>query len=341
MINNAYASDSSTSKNLFLTSDIPKNQSCIIYNDNINTVIVLTLPIPITTKQYVGTSTITDLFEINPPQDYKNTTTTASEQVGSSLAYGPNDILGQYNDSEIYIDCQPTGVSDSEIQTYNIPIAAGLTDTIGKLDHMKTAVNFFLFCGGLILVYIGVPTLYKSIVINNVIKSFQSKDDRARYIRSSDILIFSFALLFILASFYYGFKDDDYQLVTNGLFGFVLFGISASLIRIKMLDQKFLTYDGNETLSSEYDPSITKEELDRIKTSDTKIFAILGNIIGFIRKYALFHILTIDILVELGLAIATFVFHKMTTDKFYRFSFISLIVYIPIIVTLLVFLSKQ
>jgi hypothetical protein len=49
------------------------------------------------------------------------------------------------NTDDIYIDCQPTGVSGDEIQTYNLPINSGALATNGQLDFMKMAINFFVF----------------------------------------------------------------------------------------------------------------------------------------------------------------------------------------------------
>jgi hypothetical protein len=323
--------------------DIIKNQNCFIYKDTIrpnNTVIVLTEPIMLGIKtnanQIAKFEDKTDLFSISAPTNYESETSGASTNDPPETS--DNKVLGKSIDDEIYIDCQPTGTSLEEIATYNIPIGSALSNDMQKIDYMKTSVNFFLFCLGLILVYIGVPMLYKMMVIDKTLSKVNDPLERKKTIRAADVLICTFGVYYILSSFYYGFKSDgEIALILNGLFGFVIMGISVSLILIKKLDPAFLTYNGEKVIYEE------GEEKKGSFTESARVFGLIAACIGFMTSTtgALLHILAVNfivlmILIFLRYGPKTIPDNKSFGEHFKRYC----LFYVPLFISLFIFLSQ-
>jgi len=328
---------------LFDKKDIKKNQNCFIYNDTIhpnNIVIVLTEPIDLgirTNANQIGKfESNTDLFSISAPTNYESETSGASTNAPPETS--DNKVLGKTIDDEIYIDCQPTGTSLEEIATYNIPIGSALSQDMQKIDYMKTSVNFFLFCLGLILVYMGVPMLYKMLVIDKTLSKISGEDEQKKTIRAADVLICTFGVYYVLSCFYYGFRSDgEMSLILNGLFGFVILGISVSLILIKKLDQTFLTYNDK---SIKY---VQGEEKKESFTESARIFGLIAACIGFMTSTtgALLHILAVNFIVLMILLFLRYVSKTIPDDislgeQFKRYC----LFYVPLLISLFIFLSQ-
>jgi hypothetical protein len=250
---------------IIMNSAITKADKCIVYNDGANKIIMVnTSPIMIVDNTALviynsatnsGYDTTTRLFSINAPTMYK-------------LINGINITMRKEED--IYIDCQPTGVSDKEVSTYNIPLNSETSKEKQQLDFMKTTVNFVIFIIGLIAASYGVPILYKTIVINKIIDYFgqakNSSDDSKEkgYIRikTVDIFIFIFIATLILSIFGYGKANGDYISFMVCLFLTIFYILSAVLITVKKQDEKFMTFE-RKTLSYpiETDDSDEKQDL--------------------------------------------------------------------------------
>jgi hypothetical protein len=188
---------------------------------------------------------------LNPIQVNESTATTiagySSEAIQSMFNiygganYSLNQTSGNTNDtSDIYIDCSPTGVSEEEIKTYSLPIYSDMMNGKSQLDFMKTAVNFFIFVILIGFVYISIPQLYRSVVVNVVskIEELSSEEKKLKRIRSIDYFITGVAVLTILVSFSTGFANDDSGSLTTGLFLFVIFILSFVLIQNKKMNDK-------------------------------------------------------------------------------------------------------
>ena len=319
--------------------DIKKNQNCFIYKDTIspnNTVVVFTVPIQLGDAAISNLiskfENTTDLFSISAPTNYESETSGATN---SSSETSDNTILGRQVVDDIYIDCQPTGTSLEDIATYNIPLSSALSNDMQKIDLMKTSVNFFLFCLGLILVYIGVPMLYKMAIIDKTIDNVQGKEARLKTIRSADVLIIIVCAIYIIASFYYGFKEDgDFSMITNGLFGFVVLGISISLIMIKKLDRDFNTHNGD---------TVQQENNAPEAQADSKgVFAILSGCFVFLfsTKGALTHVLVCNFIALIILG-SLYFSNQIDEPTFRKHMYWTLFLYIPLWVSLFIFLSSQ
>jgi hypothetical protein len=323
------------------------NARCYIYKDidnADNTVVILTKPIvlknPGSVLRLRSVTNKTTLFNISQKKsnylsNRGNTGNTSNQVPATSddYLYGKKLTAGQ-----IYIDCQPTGPSLKEIATYDIPFGSALSQDIQKMDFMKTSVNFFVFCIGLVFIYFTVPMFYKMLVIDKIIVYIKKDDEflRKQTIRSADILICTSIIIYVLFSFYYGFKGDgDVTLITSGLFAIVFLGISTSLILIKKLDSDFLTYK-SDTINLE---SKTTESFTNI----TNVLGLLSSTAAFMlsTKGALLHILAVNLIFFITMIILRFATkiipdNKTLADITIPFVFI----YIPLSVATFIFLSQ-
>ena len=64
-------------------------------------------------------------------------------------------------DSQIYIDCSPTGVGEDTIASYNLPINSTLMQDIQNSSFSQLCSNFILFSIILAASFIGIPILYR------------------------------------------------------------------------------------------------------------------------------------------------------------------------------------
>ena len=215
-----------------LNSIIPKQESCIVYNDNGNKICVFTTPIQINTA---SKKKIEDNFGnvINMFDEYPSE--------GSYIVI-PSNNISKRDAEEIYIDCSPTGASEEEQNTYNIPINSKMASESQESDMMKTTVNFGIFILAMLVSYITVPLLYKNLIIDGSSIAF-SIDEKKRFtrIRAADILISlgMFFLISLLVSI--GGADDNYQLISIGIFTVVFSILSYGLIQLKKMEPAFMT----------------------------------------------------------------------------------------------------
>lgn len=230
---------------IVLNSAIPKADKYIAYNDGqFVIVMVSTAPILVVdnTTAFVSTyDTTTTLFTKNAPSKY-------------SIINGTNVTMRKEED--IYIDCQPTGVSDEEVSTYNIPLMSETSKQKQQLDFMKMTVNFVIFIVILIVASFGVPILYKAVVINKAIEFFgqnKNADDSSKLpgykrIKTVDIFIFAFFVILILSIAGYGKDNGDYNSFMVCIFLSVFYILSSVLISVKKQDENYMTLK-DKTLS--------------------------------------------------------------------------------------------
>jgi len=150
-------------------------------------------------------------------------------------------------ENEIYIDCNPAGVSNETITTYNLPINSELMDSKQQMDFMKTSVNFFIFIIGTLLAYFGMPLLYKKVVIDSIEKLKNNEPNNLPIsgaltrIRSMDIFISLIVFIGIIMCFVTGFTKDDFNSLSTGLFLLVVFALSVAIIQSKKSNGDFDT----------------------------------------------------------------------------------------------------
>jgi hypothetical protein len=213
---------------------IPTQNNYIFYNDTITNNAVLIYLDPILIKS--GNARLVEAYSSSPPTD-KNGNPLFSITPPNDTIIGQNPLNS--DNSDIYIDCQPTGVSDEEIKTYSLPINSEMTNSMGKLDFMKTTVNFFVFVILIGLVYFTMPNLYYSIVIDIVSKQqeLSGNKDKCIRIRSIDYFLSFLFGLTILICFFKGFSSEQTELLSTGLFLFVIYILSFVLIQNKKVSE--------------------------------------------------------------------------------------------------------
>ena len=229
-----------------LNSIIPKQESCIVYNDdNGSKVCVFTTPIQINTasKDNIANNfgNVTTMFN-NYPYEAARIAQEEAEDKKPIYIVIPSNNISKRDAEEIYIDCSPTGASEEEQNTYNIPINSKMASESQESDMMKTTVNYGLFVLAMLVSYITVPLLYKNLIIDGSAIAFTT-DEKLRFtrIRAADILIGLIMFITISSLVSTGGATDDYQLISVGIFLFVFSILSYGLIQLKKTDLTFMT----------------------------------------------------------------------------------------------------
>lgn len=223
---------------------IPKQDGCIIYKNKGNYICVFTTPIIINSasKDRIvnNFANVTNLFDISPTDgDYK-------------VISGNN--ISKRDSEEIYIDCNPTGVSEEETNTYSVPINSKMSTQAQESDYMKTTVNYGLFMLTALISYIIVPLLYKNVVIDTSTLSF-NLDTVKRFtrIRSADIWIGIGFVMIVSSLFGAGAANSDMYSTTIAMFISVFYILSVALIQLKKTNSLFMTTEvKGTTITTDY-----------------------------------------------------------------------------------------
>ena len=142
---------------------IPEQDQAIIYFDSAYnaTVVVYLKPITVSVDSEVKfifsmNNRVSPIINNYPS---KATHILNSDTTGTGIVDMSNNSLYSEN-SQIYIDCSPTGASESSITTYNLPINSDLMSDIQHSSFARLCTNFALFGIILLAAYIGIPKLY-------------------------------------------------------------------------------------------------------------------------------------------------------------------------------------
>ena len=73
-------------------------------------------------------------------------------------------------EDQIYIDCQPTGVSKETIASYNVPINSEYTENSSAINFERSTTTIVFFSIACLLSFLVGPELYKTAIINNIIR---------------------------------------------------------------------------------------------------------------------------------------------------------------------------
>jgi hypothetical protein len=122
------------------------------------------------------------------------------------------------------------------------------------------------------------------LVIDNVNRAVQDSTQKKVRVRSVDIFFILFFSVLIGTCLYYGFKEEGlFQHAVNGLFLFIFFVLSCSLILFKKLDGSFVSTIVNKT------------DVETISYNDEKDkdlhFNDLGDLLDML-KYIIIYILS-------------------------------------------------
>lgn len=80
-------------------------------------------------------------------------------------------------EDQIYIDCQPTGVSSETIASYNVPINSEYTENADLISYQRTSTTMFFFTIAAVVGYLTGPEVYKLFIINPIIKRLSNDKD--------------------------------------------------------------------------------------------------------------------------------------------------------------------
>jgi len=223
-----------------------KNQY-IYYKDtknNNNSIIIYLTPITVINNTNITNvsklSSYTDLFSINAPLQPTPIINSNSAINANNPNSSSNTTLSNSN-SDIYIDCSPTGYSKTEIETYNIPINSDILGNKQQMDIIKICIYFLIFIFIIFILFFSVPYFYKKVVIDATNKFSKNADiDILTRIRSIDIWISMFVLYFCYLLFSEGFNNNNSNSLMIGLFLFIIFGVSVSLIQYNKSESDYM-----------------------------------------------------------------------------------------------------
>jgi len=223
-----------------LNSTIVTQNSCIVYDDGPNKVMVFTTPISI--SSYVagiiqgetarsGYDTVTSLFNMN----------------ASSYSVIPGKRITIKGDEEIYIDCNPVGVGttdDTEASyQYTIPINSYLMKEKQEMDYMKQMMNFCLVLLMLVFIYFSVPIFYKSVIIDKLIdmgKCNSGGDNCFIRIRTIDVFLSLFLITLAVIFISVGQTAGSTTITFLGIFTVFFYALSFAVVQFNKQNEKFM-----------------------------------------------------------------------------------------------------
>jgi len=154
-----------------------QDQGCIIYKDSVKDCIIIVFLNPITTsnsalinflKNLTSTSDypfskypqngIPDIHSSKPSTKTSTLTSTLTSNLGGSTK---NE--NPKSDDQIYIECSPTGTTGSET-----PVGSSIINDLQGSSFVQLCTNMVLFFIITGLCYIGIPTIYKTAVVEKM-----------------------------------------------------------------------------------------------------------------------------------------------------------------------------
>ena len=304
-------------------------------NEN-NDIFVFTKPIVINTADNINfvssLSRYTGLFSINAPLQQ----TLIKEKFTDNSKEGFGLIEGLQNNTDIYIDCQPTGASLTDITTYNLPINSNIIGEKQQMDFITTAINFILFTIIVLIVYFFVPSFYKKVVIDTVNK--MNGVDTLTRIRSIDIWICLFIFILCYVLFSDGFNNNNGNSLIYGLFIVIVFAVSVSLIQSNKSDPQYM-----RTIINGCSPKGQIYDVNEDSGRYVKIDDVLNTFVSGI-SYYLKNVLKLNIALFVICGLVTFFMYyfviglKNISDIMNPLSFVATLL-IPISILIKVYIS--
>jgi hypothetical protein len=237
----------------------------ILYNDiNANKIVIFSKPIIVSSsfsKFYDLPNFIFSLFnnnysivktaQINNPI----TIPEASSSVNIMEGFDPID------NSDIYIDCKPTGVSTDEISTYNLPINSSLINDVNSNKISQTITAFCLFMFFLIIASIVSPLFYHNFIWASINK--YEVNDKYTTLKAIDILLIVFFLILSIFFIVSGFSTNNIQISYIGIIFLIVLFSSYSVISLYKLN------DGEP-------PKYTFNKIETAENTVQLLFRLIG-----------------------------------------------------------------
>ena len=138
------------------------------------------------TKYPAGNVTETILTGTNSASSNSKDAATTAAAAAIGIGTGGE---GEGPDSQIYIDCSPTGVGEETIASYNVPINSTLMQDIQKSSLAQLCSNFILFSIILAAAFAGIPILYRMAAIEKKGMNDAERMEMKRFSKPFSILV--------------------------------------------------------------------------------------------------------------------------------------------------------
>ena len=154
----------------------------------------------------------------------------------------PQANISMQSDDDIYIDCSPTGASQEELDTYEVPINSRMTSDLGQKRMEEMTTNFFFFMILVAIAYFVSPTMYKVFITDYVLFKFDYKESDLKRgdINANPVLILhsyrkvlDMLVLLFCAALFCLLMVTDGGILTGTIFAVFIF-LSMGVIRDKM-----------------------------------------------------------------------------------------------------------
>jgi hypothetical protein len=237
----------------------------------------------------------TTLFEINTTnkEAFNGYREGAQNMNANTMQTIPSANISEPDSQEIYIDCNPTGVGEDEMLTYNVPINTKMMDEEQESQLMKTTVNYGLFLIALVVSYVLVPIGYKSLVIDpiNLVKINLDYGVLNR-IRSADIVISLISVAIIVTLISLDAELHKYAR-SNALFIAVFYLLSFGLVQLKKQQSEFMTTltasENTAPIVTEYPDDNDTSNIQSDEVPDALHVSDLGEMVSKIVVFLIAH----------------------------------------------------
>ena len=234
-------------KNITLNDVIPMQTNCKYYTTSEYSVYFFDKPIEI-----LGGTDATELFT----GDESGLSSYIEDNSAISYDLIPQANISMQSENDIYIDCSPTGASQEELDTYEVPINSRMTSDLGQKRMEEMTTNFFFFVILVAITYFISPTAYKLGITDYILLTFD-KDKLTpsdvsgksperilhAYRKALDIIVlgFSFVLFCLLIGS---------NVMTGIIFAFfILMSMAVILDKSKLKENQQLKTDGGKEIS--------------------------------------------------------------------------------------------
>ena len=306
------------------------NSNAYVYGSNNDKVIVFTTPIVLNSSQnriqnYIDTTT---LFKVEPSnKKYSKIKYTAITSLGS-LGSGRGIVTsvgsghGSMDSSGIYIDCQPTGVSNSKIASYNVPINSEYTRDAAKIDFMKMTIQVCFVFIMMLIIYFVVPFFYKAAVIDSVNKFVKETDekyniiglpygtpqlDKNRFvrIRTADTMIITYCFIIFGILLIEGFKGNKFDIIMWALYFSIMFGLGFATVQLSKTNREFMKTKIKTATGFKYEGKLYPDEQVNTEAPNYLFFSDFGEFAPQIFRFIMNEYNQYNLIIMLFLALLT------------------------------------
>lgn len=244
-----------------IKNDIPTQTHCFHYEDKNNHVFVYTNPMSV--KKNAASffksnlASKTKLFNIYPAHDDK----IVSHQLiklGGTEGFVSKTTTIQENfqeaaEGEIYIDCQPAGESDENVQALNVPLHSGYAESKTKIHAFQSIIHFLVFIIIAVISVFGGSSLYKNLIIDMINNTISNDNNQRRdYMSKTNFWIFIAFIFTGIYSLVAGLKTDlsggNIYLTYYGIFLISFTVFSSGVIQYLINYKNDYVTTGNENI---------------------------------------------------------------------------------------------